>query len=137
MVQQDMKNALSTFRLIAPEFSGLKDREVRSMLELCEPLISKRRFGRVYTQALALLAAHRLKLAGKGTNIVGGSSIGGAGATAGFGLASVSEGDASVSFNNANVNTDDDSWYALTPYGMEFLNLRRIFVVSIVSSGER
>lgn len=133
----EQPSALQIFRAIAPEFFNVGDEEVTVMLGLCEPFVSKRRFGRVYNQALALLAAHRLKLAGKGAEVISGGAAGGAGATAGFGLASVSEGGASVSFNNANVNTDDDSWYALTPYGMEFLNLRRIFVMSIVSSGER
>lgn len=130
------RSALEIFRVVAPEFSKLADDEVETMVELCEPLVSKRRFGRVYNQALALLAAHRFKLAGKGESVLG-SGAGAAGATAGFGLASVSEGSTSVSFNNANVNTGDDSWYALTTYGMEFLNLRRIFIMSITSAGER
>ena len=39
-------NPLKTFRLIAPEFKDVKDSEVRAMLELCEPLVSKKRFGR-------------------------------------------------------------------------------------------
>lgn len=131
------KSALEIFRLIAAEFKDIGDEEVKGMLELCEPLVSKRRFGRVYQQALALLAAHRFKLAGKGQSVLGGASAGLAGAAAGFGLASVSEGSTSVSFNTANMNTGDDSWYALTAYGLEFLNLRRLFIMSITSAGER
>ena len=127
---------LAIFRLIAPEFEKVEDEKVNTMLGLCEPLVSKRRFGRVYNQALALLAAHRFKLVGEGVDVLGGAA-GSGGATAGFGLASVTEGSTSVSFNNANINTADDSWYALTPYGLEFLNLRRIFIMSITSAGER
>lgn len=130
-------NPLKTFRLIAPEFKDVKDSEVRAMLELCEPLVSKKRFGRVYNQVIALLAAHRLKLAGKGENPLGAEGSSKVNAASGFGLASVSEGSTSVSFNTANMNTNDDSWYALTSYGLEYLNLRRIFVMSIVSAGER
>lgn len=130
-------NPLKTFRLIAPEFKDVKDAEVRGMLELCEPLVSKKRFGRVYNQALALLAAHRLKLAGKGENPLGSDGSSMINAASGFGLASVSEGSTSVSFNTANMNSNNDSWYALTSYGLEYLDLRRTFVVSIVSAGER
>lgn len=42
-----------------------------------------------------------------------------------------------VSFNTANINTGTDSWYALTPYGLEFLNLRRLLIMPITSAGER
>ena len=122
------RSAIQIFRIIAPEFKDVPDTEVEAMLELCEPLVSKRRFGRVYNQALALLAAHRLKLSGKGQDMIGGGL--------GFGLASVSEGSTNVSFNTANMNPNDDSWYALTQYGMEYLNLRRLYIMSITSAGE-
>lgn len=49
------RSAIQIFRIIAPEFKDVPDAEVEAMLELCEPLVSKRRFGRVYNQALALL----------------------------------------------------------------------------------
>lgn len=130
-------NQLETFRLIAPEFGKVEDEKVLAMLELCEPLVSKKRFGRVYNQAIALLAAHRLKLSGEGENPLGAEGSSNINAASGFGLASVSEGSTSVSFNTANMNTNDDSWYALSSYGMEYLKLRRIFVMSIVSAGER
>lgn len=68
------RSAIQIFRIIAPEFKDVPDTEVEAMLELCEPLVSKRRFGRVYNQALALLAAHRLKLSGKGQDMIGGAS---------------------------------------------------------------
>ena len=92
---------------------------------------------RLFMLTIALLAAHRLKLAGKGENPLGAEGSSKVNAASGFGLASVSEGSTSVSFNTANMNTNDDSWYALTSYGMEYLNLRRIYVMSIVSAGER
>ena len=129
------RSAIPIFRIIAPEFKDVPDTEAEAMLELCEPLVSKRRFGRVYNQALALLAAHRLKLSGKGQDMIGGG-LGTSGAAVGFGLASVSEGSTNVSFNTANMNPNDDSWYALTQYGMEYLNLRRLYIMSITSAGE-
>lgn len=132
----DDSKALAILRTIAPEFKSVKDEDVNQFLSICESLVSKKVFGRVYDQALALLAAHRMKLAGQGVDPMGGSASGG-GAAAGFGFSSVAEGGANVSFNTANINTGNDSWYALTSYGMEFLNLRRMYVVPIISAGER
>lgn len=132
----DDSKALEILRMIAPEFKPVKDEDVSKFLSICEPLVSKKVFGRVYDQALALLAAHRMKMAGYGANPMGGSASDG-GAAAGFGLASVAEAGANMSFNTANINAGDDSWYALSPYGMEFLNLRRMYVVPITSAGER
>lgn len=122
--------ALDILRIIAPEFKGVPDEEVEKFLGLCEPMVSKSKFGKLYDQAVALLTAHRMKLAGFGPSLIGGAAGSGA-ATAGFQLASVGEGAANVSFNTANINAADDSWYALTPYGMEYLDLRRICVVPI------
>ena len=132
----DGSKALDILRTIAPEFKAVSDEQVQKFLELCVPLVSKSRFGKLYDQALALLAAHRLKLSGLGVSVIGGSS-GVGGAAAGFQLASVAEASVNVSFNTANINTGTDSWYALTPYGLEFLNLRRLLIMPITSAGER
>lgn len=132
----DDSKALDILRTIAPEFKAVSDDEVQKFLDLCVPLVSKTRFGKLYDQAVALLAAHRMKLAGLGVSVIGGSSDK-EGAAAGFQLASVAEASVNVSFNTANINTGTDSWYALTPYGMEFLNLRRLLIMPITSAGER
>ena len=73
---------------------------------------------------------------GYGTPFTG-ASPGKGGPTAGFQLASVAEASVNVSFNTANINTGTDSGYALTPYGLEYLNLRRLLIMSITSAGER
>lgn len=132
----DGSKALDILRTIAPEFKAVSDEQVQKFLELCVPLVSKSRFGKLYDQSLALLAAHRMKLSGLGVSVIGGSS-GEGGAAAGFQLASVAEASVNVSFNTANINTGTDSWYALTPYGLEFLNLRRLLIMPITSAGER
>ena len=132
----DDSKALDILRTIAPEFKAVSDEEVQKFLVLCVPLVSKKRFWELYDQALALLAAHRMKLSGLGVSVIGGSS-GEGGAAAGFQLASVAEASVNVSFNTANINTATDSWYALTPYGLEFLNLRRLLIMPITSAGER
>ena len=83
--------ALEIFRLVATEFSSMKDDKVAQWLELTSPLISKRVFGKLYDQALALLTAHRLKMAGYGDN-----SYGTVGDTLRIG--SYSEGETSIGF---------------------------------------
>ena len=117
----DDSKALDILRTIAPEFKAVSDEEVQKFLVLCVPLVSKK---------------HRMKLSGLGVSVIGGSS-GEGGAAAGFQLASVAEASVNVSFNTANINTATDSWYALTPYGLEFLNLRRLLIMPITSAGER
>ena len=62
----DGSKALDILRTIAPEFKAVSDEQVQKFLELCVPLVSKSRFGKLYDQALALLAAHRMKLSGLG-----------------------------------------------------------------------
>lgn len=125
-----MEEAARIFRLVATEFADLNDETVVSWLELTAPLISKRRFGRLYDQALALLTAHRLKMAGYGD-----SSYGTVGDTLRIG--SYSEGETSIGFTvNQGTNLLADAELALTPYGLEYLTLRRLVVISIRTAGE-
>ncbi len=123
--------ALEIFRLVATEFSSMKDDKVAQWLELTSPLISKRVFGKLYDQALALLTAHRLKMAGYGDN-----SYGTVGDTLRIG--SYSEGETSIGFTvNQATNLLVDAELTLTPYGLEYLSLRRLVVIPIRSAGER
>lgn len=123
--------ALEIFRLAATEFSSMKDDKVAQWLELTSPLISKRVFGKLYDQALALLTAHRLKMAGYGDN-----SYGTVGDTLRIG--SYSEGETSIGFTvNQATNLLVDAELTLTPYGLEYLSLRRLVVIPIRSAGER
>ena len=116
-----MEDAVRIFRLVATEFDALNDETVEAWLNLTAPLISKKVFGKLYDQAIALLTAHRLKMAGYGNNQYG----------------SYTEGETSVSFNvNQGTNLMADAELALTPYGLEYLTLRRLVVISIHSAGE-
>ena len=109
----------------------MKDDKVAQWLELTSPLISKRVFGKLYDQALALLTAHRLKMAGYGDN-----SYGTVGDTLRIG--SYSEGETSIGFTvNQATNLLVDAELTLTPYGLEYLSLRRLVVIPIRSAGER
>lgn len=124
--------ALEIFRLVAKEFETVSDDEVNGWIALTKPLISKRIFGQVYNQAVSLLTAHRMKVSGSYA-----SSDEVTNQTNAFGVSSYSEGDTSVSFNVSNISTADDSWYALTSYGLQFLELRRLYIIPIRSAGER
>lgn len=126
-----MMNTLQIFRLVATEFDSLTDETIENWIELTAPLISKRRFGKLYNQALALLTAHRLKMSGYGD-----STLGTVGDTLRVG--SYSEGETSVSYTvNQATNLTVDAELALTPYGLEYLSLRRLVVIPIRSAGER
>ena len=116
---------IEIFRLVATEFKDLDDEKVMAWSELTAPLISKKVFGKLYDQALALLTAHRLKMAGYGD-----STYGTVGDTLRIG--SYSEGETSVSFTvNQGTNLLVDAELALTPYGLEYLSLRRLVVIPI------
>lgn len=122
--------AFEIIRIVMKEFDSVPDDEVKVFLELAEPLISRKKYGKVYQQALAYLTAHKMKLGGLGKQI-GTGTIGDT-----IGLSSVSEGETSVSFSNSqSSNTSSDAEYGLTVYGMQFLQLRKKHVMTIISAG--
>ncbi|MEG1716190.1 MAG: DUF4054 domain-containing protein [Lachnospiraceae bacterium] len=122
--------ALEIIRKTMKEFSGVPDEDVEAFILLSQPLISQKRFGKLYQQALAYTTAHRMKMDGLG-NKIGSGTIGDT-----IGISSVSEGETSVSFsNNQTNNLDSDAEYGLTVYGMRFLQLRRSCIITIASAG--
>lgn len=125
-----MEDAVRIFRLVATEFETLDDETVEAWLSLTSPLISKKVFGKLYDQAVALLTAHRLKMAGYGDNQYG--TIGDT-----LRIGSYSEGETSIGFNvNQGTSLMADAELTLTPYGLEYLTLRRLVVIPIHSAGE-
>lgn len=127
---------LEVFRAVAPEFRDVDDDTVCTWIELTKPLCGRRVYGKMWAQAVALRTAHRMKMAGFPLDTQGEVSSGPGSVSAGFGVASYTEGSTSVSFNNANVSTGTDAEYALTTYGIQYLQLRRSHVVPIRSAGE-
>lgn len=130
-------NAFEIIRKTMKEFSDINDEDVHFYISLAEPMISERKFGKLYPQALAYLAAHRMKMAGLGESI--GEGMEGVSAAKMMGIASVSEGNTSVSFFNnqqSGSTTTDDAEYSLTMYGEQFLMIRKKVIVPIVCSGE-
>lgn len=129
---------LSVFRLVASEFSGVDDETVCLWFDLTAPLVSRKQFGKLHDQAVALLAAHRMKMSGK---YEGSSEDGGEGIQIGsiaetLRVSSYSEGSASVSFNNSVSLLEKDADLALTTYGTQYLSLRRQVIIPIRCSGE-
>jgi len=134
-----MVTSLDIFRIVATEFSTINDATVTAWIDLTVPLVSRRRFGKVYEQALALLTAHRMKIAN--VNIIDGDDPISDIADIGIGnlmrVASYSEGEVSIGFNsNVAQYKDADAELALTAYGIQYLSLRRMMIVPIISAGE-
>lgn len=135
--------ALAIFRMVATEFADIPDDDVtdsttgkvtaygvNSFLSLYADQISEKRFGSAYQKALAYLTAHKLKMNGYGNTENG--TIGDS-----LRVGSYSEGETSISYTtNQQTNLQVDAEYALTPYGLEFLTLRRNVIVPILSAGE-
>jgi hypothetical protein len=118
--------AFEIIRATMKEFDCVEDETVNTFISLSEPYVSRKRFGKLYQQALAYMAAHKMKLSGYGSTGAVGAAIGDT-----FGLASVSEGGTSVSFSNNTQTADADSEYSMTVYGVQFLHLRRSVIVPV------
>lgn len=121
---------IDMIRLIAPEFDNVPDTDLELWIEFALPFVSKKQFGKLYNQALALFICHKMKVANLGEN-----SNDGMGTFAdAVRFSSYSEGSRSVSFNNG-INGSADDELKLTPYGLQYIALRKMVVVPITSSG--
>lgn len=129
---------IELFRLVASEFGGVPKEAVCAWIDLSKPLVSKKRFGKLYQQAVVLLAAHRMKMSGNYDASEDGSSgisIGSIAET--LRVSSYHEGDASISFyNSAAQSSTGDADLTMTTYGVQFKSLRSHVIVPIMSSGE-
>lgn len=123
---------IEMIRLIGKEFADIPDEELELWIELASPMVSARKFGKLYTQGLAYLVCHLMKLQGLGT-----------GDDAGFGsiadslrVSSYSEGSRSISFGGINLyNGTADAELGMTVYGMRFIDIRRMVIVPITING--
>ena len=121
---------IEIFRILAPEFVNLTDEVISQWMELSSPLISLKRFGNTYYQALALITAHKLKMAGYGDNSNGTICDT-------LRVGSYSEGETSIGYTvNQGTNLLNDAEFTLTTYGLQYLSLRRARIIPIVSAGE-
>lgn len=117
---------LTLLRTIAPEFEELEDTVLQTWLDLTQPLVSKSAFGAAYEQAVAYLAAHRMKMAGLGKEGAFGSLADRTG------VVSYSEGATSVSFGNNTGIAGAESALSLTTYGAEYLRLKQTIIPIMV-----
>lgn len=121
---------LEIFRMVAPEFAQVQDATVLNWIELAVPMISAKRFGQLYKQALALLTAHKMKLSGLGDTSTGSVDDG-------LRVSSYSEGGVSISYSTSGQSAMQvDGELALTVYGLQYLELRRKVIIPIISAGE-
>ena len=117
---------LTLLRTIAPEFEELEDTVLQTWLDLTQPLVSKSAFGAAYEQAVAYLAAHRMKMAGLGAEGAFGNIADRKG------VVSYTEGATSVSFGNNTGVAGAESSLSLTTYGMEYLRLKQTIIPIMV-----
>ena len=122
-------DTLEIIRLTAPEFNEVPEDVIEKWTEICAPMVSRKKFGKLYQQALAFLVCHKLKMSGLGDNAFG--SIADT-----YRVSSYSEGSTSISFNSGytsgNVTTGELN---LTHYGLQYIELRKLVVVPITISG--
>lgn len=135
-----MATPFSVFRIIATEFATVDDDTLNTWLDLTAPLVSRKRFGKVYEQALALLTAHRMKVAAVGTGeSASGEFDGVGGAGVGFKVGSYTSGGESISFNGSVLTSklNPDAEFTQTVYGVQYITLRNLHSAAIISAGER
>jgi len=135
----DTTPVLRIIRLVAKEFAQVSDDDVTAWVELTAPLIGQRVFKHLFNQALALLTAHRMKMADAGTQPgddpmaeVGNISMGNF-----MRVGSYKEGQVSIGFNhNLGQYGITDAELLMTEYGIQFKTLRDMMVYPIVSAAE-
>lgn len=131
---QENEKLIKMIRMISDdEFNEMPDSEIEYWIDFIRPMVSKKQFGNLYNQAIALLVAHKLKMAGLGESALG--ELGKIGNS--YVASSVSDGGSSISFASTGAgNLQADAEYAMTVYGTQYLQLRRMCVIPIHVSGE-
>lgn len=127
-----MMTAFEIIRVVGAEFSNVPDDKVKTLIEIYRPMVSRKKFGILYEQALAFLVCHYMKMLGiadayspEGAN--NGLSIDDA-----LRIGSYSEGGVSISYSMSSGSVQNiDAEFALTTYGLQYLNLRRLVIVPI------
>jgi len=131
MTEMDM------IRLVGAEFENTDDETIESWIEFVRPMVSKKQFGKLYKQAVALLVCHRMKVAGLGDGAMSGLASAGGGGSGGVSIASISDGGTSLSFNSgAGQWVFTNAELSITSYGQQFIQLVKMCVVPIHIRGE-
>lgn len=135
LTEEEYTKLIQMVKIVGSEFETIadNDEQIRFWIDFVQPMVSRKQFGDLYYQALVLMLCHKMKMAGLGENTLGDlGKIGNA-----FAASSVSDGGSSISFASAGVgNLQADAEYAMTVYGAQFLQLRRMAIMTIHVSGE-
>lgn len=118
---------LATFRLIAGEFAAILDTDVEGWLALAASSMDAARWGAVYPEAQANLAAHLMTRSGVGQAPVAGDPL----TSAPGGATSITTARLAVSFGNgggvgagrASDGSEDD--LTTTKYGLRYIALMK------------
>ena len=131
LTAKEVREILRWIRMLGPEFDKVSDCDIKHWISFVEPMIGRKEYRSLYTRALALLVCHKMKLNGLGDNSKG--SI-----AESMRLASVSEGDSSVSFNSSQSPTANaDAEFMLTQYGVQFLEIKQRVIFTGLVGGMR
>ena len=138
---------IDMIRMLSAEFRDMPDEDLEMWVEFVRPMVSKKLFGNLYNQALAYLVCHKMTMSGVGAQL---SSDGSESSfedlkslsSLGFSVKSISEAGNSISFGNDGLSlasssgSKADADLALSPYGIQFLALKKMVIVPIRISGE-
>jgi hypothetical protein len=117
------------FRMIAGEFISIGDDEVNKWIAMARPMVNSRRFGLLYNNAIALMAAHLMKL-----NLPSEDADSPANAIL---IDTYKEGDTSIKYNvDSFTKLNPDAQLTLTKYGLQFRSIRDSVTIGITSAGE-
>lgn len=125
MEKETLDEVLKAFRVTAQEFESKSDEDVAAMAEFYEDFISKKRFGKFYARALAMLIAHEYALSGI-ASAYGSSSA----ALSGGAVRMEKEGDLQREYQ---VEGQEQSLYTKTVYGRKFMDLKKMCIVPVVT----
>ena len=125
MEKETLDEVLKAFRMAAQEFKDKSDEDVTAMAEFYVDFISKKRFGKFYARALALLVAHEYALSSI-ASAYGSTSA----ALSGGAVRMEKEGDLQREYQ---VEGQEQSLYAKTVYGRKFMDFKKMCIVPVVT----
>lgn len=131
-LEAENRKRLLLFRMLATDLADVNDDIVQTMLDMYAPHLSKKVFGDLYDQALVYYVAHHMVMH---------ETIANSGSTSGSAVAgqitSEREGDLSRSYGSggsaSSASTGYDGSLGKTAYGMEFMRLRSMVSVGVMT----
>ena len=116
---------VAQFRLDFPEFASetfYTDSMVNFWASIAEQMVDVSRWGGMYTMGISLYVAHNLVIQRRN---IAGATAGTSGLSTGV-MSSKSVGSVSVSYDNQIVTMPNAGQWALTVYGLQYLQLARM-----------